>query len=284
MAGRLPRAPLQARWCALTLGCACILSDPRGSATIEPETSSPSVPPRLQLLSAALVARVPAAEGASASGTIMAVFDGELDPTTVVPQGLAIALRDGRRVTPREVVFAPADESDENRSLFLEGAFGDVANPPVAVHVIGQLYGEEGAPARGAGTNVRDLEVPDVAVWAERLAVAEGRCPGAGTLVRTYWSDRLHGVEDDDLTKIAIVLRSADPGTTRAHPVAFDDHDGLDTDDNVLDLCLDVTADVARVEVAAGAFVDGGGRPTASVGLDVVSSVDSVGGVGEAES
>ena len=271
------------------------------SAAPSPETSSSA------LLSAQLSAFAVEPAGGSGPRTLDAdersldrmvvVFARELDPTTVDPRHFAILRGDGRRVRPVRAVLAPADEGDENRSLTLYGNFGGSQAAPVALHVIGQLYAETGESLEGLDAEILGPEQPDRAVLVERLRPNASRCPGAGQVVRVYWSDRLGPVSSASVA--AIELRLADG--QRAHPLDFDDQasvqpesesesesepaakpsracaelrgecSGLE-DDNVLDLCVEREVAVVHLRIAAGALHDASGNPSALVDVDLTAA------------
>jgi hypothetical protein len=215
-------------------------------------------------------------EGSEASeDRILLVFGHELDPLTIDPRGFAILRGDGHRVRPTRAFLAPADEGDENRSLTLTGNFGDAESLPVAVHVIGDLYTEAGESLQGLDAQISGPSEPDRPVHVERLEPSASRCPEARQVIRTYWSDTLAGVGDDDLARVE--LRLADGRAIT--PSGFDDQAqrvddeplaGLGrADDNVLDLCVDADQAVLHVRFAAGVFTDANALPTAAADLSL---------------
>jgi hypothetical protein len=210
---------------------------------------------------------------------IVLVFGQELDPLTIDPRAFAIMRGDGRRVRPTRAFLAPADEGDENRSLTLTGNFGSAGSPPVAIHVIGELYAETGASLQGLDAPITPASEPDHPVAAERREPSPSRCPAAQQVIRTYWTDTLTNVGDDDLA--GIELRLAD-GRVIA-PSGFDDQarraedeqlPGLGrADDNVLDLCVDAEQAVLHVRFAAGLFADENALPTAAADLNLAPAI-----------
>lgn len=206
---------------------------------------------------------------------ILLVFAQELDPLTIDPRSFGVLRGDGRRVRPKRVFLAPADEGDENRSLSLIGNFGSAETPPVAVHVLGNLYAETGELLEGLDADISTPDVPDRPLVLERLAPSDSRCPGAEQVIRSYWSDMLQDVGLDDLAGIELYLAD---GRALA-PIGFDDHADIadvspceapclrPVDDNVLDLCVDSTTAVTHVRFAAGVFTDPSGRATAAADL-----------------
>lgn len=210
---------------------------------------------------------------------IVLLFARDLDPLTIDARSFGVLRADGHRVRPVRVFLAPADEGDENRSLTLTGNFGGVGAPPVAIHVLGELYAETGEPLRGLDADITPPEQPDRPLTAERLTITPARCPTSRQVVRTYWTDTLTHVGAADLA--GIELRLAD-GRTLA-PTDFDDQAAREgdaaceplaaclqpVDDNVLDLCVDAEVAVVHVRFAAGLFEDEGGHASAAADLVV---------------
>lgn len=215
-------------------------------------------------------------EGSEATqDAVLLVFSEQLDPVTLDPRAFGILRADGRRVRPVRAILAPADEADENRSVTLLGNFGSEATPPVAVHVLGTLFAESGAELRGLDADITGPSEPDRPVVIERLTPDDSRCPGAAQMIRSYWTDTLTHVADEDLARVD--LRLADGRVV--HPIEFDDQARRaddppcpepfaaclgPVDDNVLDLCIDASEAVVHLHFAAGLFEDGGGHPTAA--------------------
>jgi hypothetical protein len=204
----------------------------------------------------------------AAADAIVVVFDRELDAVSLVPAAFLVVEADGTRVLALEAVLAPASESDENRSVTLWGDFGDPKeNPATDVIVVGTIYAEDGTPLTGVSAKVEPWDLGTRAVAAETIAPGPSRCPAARQVLRTYWSDEIRGVEAGDLAQVEIAMGQ---GAARK-PVGFDDHagDGDTSDDNVLDLCVDVDAPMVELRIAAGTFLDAAGHPSAAVSLPV---------------
>jgi len=204
----------------------------------------------------------------AAADAIVLVFDRDVDPVSLVPHAFLIVEADGTRVFALEAVLAPASESDENRTVTLYGDFGDPKeNPATDVIVVGTIYAEDGTSLQGVAAKVEPWDTGTRAVMAESIAPGPMSCPDARQVLRTYWSDEIRGVEQADLARVQIGLGQ---GPARP-PIGFDDHagDGDANDDNVLDLCVDVDAPIVELRIAAGAFVDATGQPSAAVALPV---------------
>jgi hypothetical protein len=200
---------------------------------------------------------------------ILVVFSAEVDPASVVPDAFLVILRDGTGIVPDEAVLSPANESDENRTVWLAGRFGEPqANPPADVMVTGNLYAENGLPLRGLGAEVQPFSTPGLVVIAHRLEPGPSRCPQAKQVVRTYWHDVLRGVQIEDLQRIRLELADGE----QASPFGFDDHD-LDDDqereDNVLDLCVDRDTPAQILRIEPDVFADAQEHPNARIELTV---------------
>jgi hypothetical protein len=204
----------------------------------------------------------------AAADAIVLVFDRDVDAVSLVPQAFLIVEDDGTRVFALQAVLAPASESDENRSVTLYGDFGDPKeNPATDVIVVGPVYAEDGTPLLGASAKIEPWDIGTRAVVAESIPPGPLRCPDARQVLRTYWSDEIRGVDPADLARVQIGLGQ---GPARA-PVGFDDHAGESdpSDDNVLDLCVDVDVPIVELRIAPGTFVDATGQPSAAVALPV---------------
>ncbi len=162
------------------------------------------------------------------------VFAEELDASTVVPNMLLVVRADGRRVHPQTVTFWPANEADENRTLWLSGDWSAEALPR---HVIvnGPLYAESGASFQGATRSVQGSERPCMAVALQAYAKLAA-CEGPG--VRTFWSRTIVKAQPAGVTLRA---RGGRRWTT-----AVDVSDGADASsavseqpDNVVDYCTE---------------------------------------------
>lgn len=257
--------------CGVLWGCGLWMAPapPRRSA-IDRDAPPPTAAPRL------LSAQVAELGSATASGpdTLVLVFDAQVDAASLDPRVFVVSRASARPVRPTRARLGPANEDDENRTVWLEGEFGDPGpdEQPTHVAVFGPLYTEQGRSLTGQGATITPLEVGPSVVAAELLAAGPGRCEGSVTALRTYWSEALRGVEPEDLASIGVSGLSPKP----APPSGFDDHAARFAEagqDNVLDLCLvSASASAAtsvQVTVAAGLFHDVAGHPSAEVRLDV---------------
>ena len=201
---------------------------------------------------------------------LLLVFNMELDAAAMHPRAFVVSRADAGPVWPKQAIFAPANEDDENRSIMLVGEFGDstAEHQPTHVAVSGSLFGEDGTRLSGLGTSVSPFSGPLQVVAVEVLPVGPERCEGAASLVRTYWSDELRGVEPEDLVRVRIQGRQGES----VYPLRFDDHATEHDEagqDNVLDLCLAEAGAVRRIWVEAGAFHDVAGHASAAIRLEI---------------
>lgn len=203
---------------------------------------------------------------------IVVVFDRELDATSLVARAFMVVRSDGSRVRAESAVLAPASEADENRSVTLWGDFGEPGGVvPTDVVVIDRIRDEAGGPLLGAAAKVSAYEEGPRLVAVDGRPADAGTCGGAAQIVRTYWSDEIHDVGDDDLAHIDVEL--ADGRTV--HPGAFDDTlaNGTDTsDDNVLELCVAPDAAARVLRVPGGSFTGPAGRRTGPISATVEPS------------
>ena len=91
-----------------------------------------------------------------------------------------------------------------------------------------------------------------------------GACGGSAQIIRTYWSDDVLDVGDDDLALIEVELADG----RSVHPTGFDDTlgNGTDTsDDNVLELCMSETVEARSVRIVAGSFAGPAGWRTGPI-------------------
>ena len=257
-----------------TLGAqACVGSGPPQSTVHTLELPAPPSPvaPRVpaSILSAHFAQdNVPSLEGAD---VLSVVFSVELDASTVVAEHFVIAREDGTRARPKLALLSPANESDENRTVLLLGDFGGPDDRPATnIAVSGAVYSEAGESLRGLAAAVLAFETPPTVVFAEQLPPRQGRCAGAASMIRTYWTEGLRDLDPKALARLEI---STEAGVN-AHPSAVDDQasPGQDgADDNVLDLCLKAAVRPVRLRLPAGVLKDAAGHANEAVDVDVAS-------------
>ncbi len=132
----------------------------------------------------------------------------------------------------------------------------------------GALYSEAGESLRGLAAAVLAFDTPPTIVLAERLQATEGRCAGAKTAVRTYWTEGLRALAPESVAKVEL---QTDGGQTVAAS-GFDDQGlpGSDgADDNVLDVCVSLDAQPVRLRIPAGVLTDPAGHANAAIDVDV---------------
>ncbi|MEM6992947.1 MAG: hypothetical protein AAF721_20695 [Myxococcota bacterium] len=266
-----PRALLWSAVLAASLASGCVrqAAPPQTVHTIDfpaPTAVAPApVPP--EILSAHFaIDNAPPLDGLDA---LPVVFSVELDAATVVPAYFLVARSDGSRARPKAAVLSPASESDENRTVLLVGEFGAPGKAaPTNVAVSGPVYSEEGQALRGLAAPVLAFETPPTIVFAESLAPAEGRCPEAKSVIRTYWSEGLRALAPEATAKLRVEIDGGQDVT----PTGFDDHGapGQDAgDDNVLDICVGHDARPLRLRVEAGVLADPAGHANEKLDVDV---------------
>ncbi len=195
--------------------------------------------------------------------SIAVVFSEDVDAASLRPDVFLVLLADGGRTLAREAVLAPASEADENRTVWLLGDFGDPRRrPPTDVVVIAPLHTESGSSLEGVLAPVLGFGEGGHIVHAQ----AEPEfCESGEPRIRTFWTDALRDVAQEDLQAITLELVS---GRT-VSPSSFEDHAdvgsfiGESRDDNVLDLCVPAQERVIGVRVQAGSFTDVPGHRSA---------------------
>ncbi len=195
---------------------------------------------------------------------ITVVFSEDVDAASLRPGVFLVLLADGGRTLAKEAVLAPASEADENRTVWLHGDFGDPRRrPPTDVIVIAPLHTETGSSLEGALAPVRGFDEGGHIVHAQAQVQP---CASGQPRVRTFWTDALRDVTQEDLEAITLEL----VGGRTVPPASFEDHAeagsfiGESRDDNVLDLCVPVSERVVTVRVQAGTFTDVPGHRTAA--------------------
>jgi hypothetical protein len=250
----------------LALACGPVVSQSSTAPPAPPPPATPTITttPAPTILSAHL-ARIDDPELGGKDGLVV-VFDTEIDAAALRARAFAVMQADREPAPPEQATLAPASEDDENRTVLLVGELADAASGsgPTHVAVIGPLWAEDGRALEGLGAPVEPFAAGPRMVATEVLAAGPGRCEGAALLLRTYWSDELRGVEDQDRARVRIAV-----GTTKpVSPVRFEDHAAAYAEagqDNVLDLCIDDPAPPRRVSVEAGAFGGPAGHASAAV-------------------
>lgn len=260
---------------ALALAAAACAGRPAASVQFSPP---PRVPPSVvaQPPPTILSAHYAADDAPSLGGLdgIAVVFSEDIDAAGLRPGVFLVLLADGGRTLAKEAVLAPASEADENRTVWLLGDFGDPRRrPPTDVVVIAPLHTESGSSLEGVLAPVLGFDE------GGRISYAQAQqqpCASGGLRVRTFWTDALRDVAQEDLQAISMELVS---GRT-VSPSGFEDHAeagafiGESRDDNVLDLCVSSGERVIGVRVQAGAFTDVPGHRSAATRATVARPPD----------
>ncbi len=179
-------------------------------------------------------------------------------------------------MTPVCATLRPANESLENRTVLLAGAFGGPDATPASVEVVGDLRAADGNSLMGLRTqDVVPLSSGPSIVLAERFVPdaigLAGECPeGTAQVVQLTWNGGVSGPEGAALGEaqrqgVSVVLES---GTT-VTPIALADDDP----DNHVHACLAEASPATRVRVAAGLFHDPGDDANAPTSIEVVPGV-----------
>jgi hypothetical protein len=257
-------------WWLLLASLAFACRPVASSSSAEPPAPPPPVEPvsvtgPLPTILSAHLARIDDPELGGKDGLVV-VFDTEIDAAALRARAFAIMQVDREPAAPEQATLAPASEDDENRTVLLVGELADAATgaEPTHVAVVGPLWAEDGRSLKGVGAPVEPFAAGPRMVATEVLAPGPGRCEGAGQVLRTYWSDELRGVENDDLARVRIAAGKAAP----VSPGRFDDHASEHAEagqDNVLELCIEDPAPPRRVSIEAGAFRGPAGHPSAAV-------------------
>ena len=211
-------------------------------------------------------------DGRTIAAVIYLVLSVEVDPTTIDPESFVVALDDGRRRRPSRVMLTAGSGRHENRTLILALDQPEGAEPvrPLALTITGPLFGEGGEPLSGLAAEIDPLEGPPRLVFAVREVAEEGACAGSKQAVRTFWSVPVAGGEALEPAGVAVTL---DDGSV-VHPSAVDDHrlgvGALQTDDNVLVLCVDAPTPAKRVAVDGDLLRDHYGLASAAGEVSVV--------------
>jgi len=212
--------------------------------------------------------------GASGKDGMPVVLSHTIDPETLQPEDFRIVTRSGAKRTPQCVTLRPAEDAGERRTVLLIGEFGDANDdPPLAVHIIGDLLSdgarsEEGVRVnfRGSHTTVVPLDAGPSLVLAESVPMSEltiqtrgSACPeGIQQVVRVTWAGgvRLPNRDepgDGERRLYRVTVKRGDGSSHEIAPAALAD---LGDGDNNHLLCLD-TADLAvSVSFPAGHLVD----------------------------
>lgn len=255
---------------ASTLGCGWFSPAPAASpglARRQPPPSDSAVPTTRPAILSAHCSRVDDPELDGLDG-ILVVFNVEVDAAALDPRVFVVSRAKAGPVRPERALLAPANEDDENRSVLLIGDFGDASDEgqPTHVAVGGPLFSEDGNRLTGLGGAIEPFAAPPRVLAAMMLPSGTEGCDGHPHRLRTYWSDELRGVQPEDRERVRL---ETEEGNIH-HPVAFDDHsfDHAESgQDNVLDLCIEVTDPILKILMEPGVFQDPAGHDNLPIEL-----------------
>ncbi len=183
--------------------------------------------------------------------------------STVQPEDFVVVNAQGERVVASCATLAPAVNTDERRTILLQGAFGTPGtNEPVRVEVVGDVRVQGGGSLAGASVAVTPFDVGQYLVYARPLDVSQhvggvDQCPAqsGGATTRqvvqlAFGSNAGNSFPAEASYRARFVATLADG--RQVSPIAFGDTTG----DNYLELCLDDTAPAVSVRIAAGTVPD----------------------------
>ena len=212
--------------------------------------------------------------GASGQDGMPVVLSHTIDPETLQPEDFQIVTRSGAKRTPHCVTLRPAQDAGELRTVLLIGEFGDANDdPPVAVHVVGDLLSDGARSEEGVGVNFRGshtavvpLDAGPSLVLAESVPMSKlaietrgTACPeGIQQVVRVTWAGgvRLPNRDepgDAERRLYRVTVKRGDGSSHEIVPAALAD---LEDGDNNHLLCLDTADPAVSVSFPAGHLVD----------------------------
>jgi hypothetical protein len=212
--------------------------------------------------------------GAGPIDGLPVVFSAALNPRTVVPGNFRVINAQGQTVTPMCATLAPANDTDELRTVLLQGAFGTpTTNEPIRVDVQG-VKGIEGESYAGLQVAVTPYSVGQYLVYARAQATAgnvggQNQCPtngasGAATaqIVQLAFGSNTGGQFPPPQTTFTDLATYYDQFSvtltngTIVHPIALGDMNA----DNHLELCLAATSAAVSVSIAPNTLPDASGQ------------------------
>ncbi len=209
----------------------------------------------------------------------------QVDGSTLQPTAIRVYKANGDSATPQCALLAPANESNENRSILMFGEFGnDASNPPVRLKIVGDIFTKASLPTdfatcapvqnlRGlSSNNIIQLLAGPVIAFAQRqdttqmqlgqpqtIGVGAG-CPvGTKMVIQVAWSGGIVSAtsENDSLLYKYYTVYADSAGTTvKRFPYKVAD---LNDNDNYHDLCMNSLLKPIRVEFVAGKVQDPNG-------------------------
>jgi hypothetical protein len=202
------------------------------------------------------------------------VFSVQIDASTLSPEDFAITTASGATTTPTVATLAPANESDELRTVLLAGPLGSANDLPVSVSVAGSLQSVDGQELRGLTSEVStNANGPELVLAV--LDPAETDADGGETMparVQTTWQGGVSGrfgreLGPRELEGFELIDENGD-----AHrPVGFED---LGDEDNHVVLLVPEGVTPVRVDVRAGTLYDPTNQPNPDTSIEIVGPAD----------
>jgi pimeloyl-ACP methyl ester carboxylesterase len=202
------------------------------------------------------------------------VFSVQIDASTLSPEDFAITTASGATTTPTVATLAPANESDELRTVLLAGPLGSANDLPVSVSVAGSLQSVDGQELRGLTSEVSTNENGPELVLAV-LDPAETDVDGGETTparVQTTWQGGVSGRFGRELGLRELRgFNLIDENGDAHRPVGFED---LGDEDNHVVLLVPEGVTPVRVEVRAGTLYDPTNQPNPDTSIEIVGTAD----------
>ena len=202
------------------------------------------------------------------------VFSVQIDASRLSPEDFAITTASGATTTPTVATLAPADESDELRTVLLAGPLGSADDLPVSVSVVGSAKSVDGEELRGLTSEVSTNEDGPELVLAV-LDPAELDTDGNETMparVQTTWQGGVTGRFGRELgLRERRGIRLIDENGAAHRPVGFED---LGDQDNHVVLIVPEGVTPVRVEVQAGTLYDPTNQPNPDTSIEIVGTAD----------
>jgi len=190
----------------------------------------------------------------------------------------------GNTHTPICVSLAPANENGENRTVLLFGEFGSaVANPPVEVRVVGDLFTTDilsGESACSAIINLNGISTTNVIqladgpslFFAQRIDDNLNECNSGTQTIQVAWNGGITpyviGDTESDLFQYYVGY-SDSSGVLIPHvPISIAD---INDNDNFHQLCFSTSDEIVKISMMANRVKDPNHDPNLYSEIDVSS-------------
>ena len=210
------------------------------------------------------------------------VFSVQVDSETITPNAFAVGLSSGETVTPLCATLRPAEESLEQRTVLLIGAFSPDDSVPVSVEIVEQLEDENGLSLLGLKSeNVTSLTAGPSLVLAERFRPSnpglQSECPEeTEQTVLLTWEGGVTGPRGADLAeeqRTAVSVSLQDGSSVNPLLLADDDPPPGPTDNHII-ACIAEDSPALSVSVSAGYFHDPGDDANPETRIDVTPEIN----------